>query len=803
MSPVGGFTGHDVLWGAPVFVSEEYDGDYIGSKSYYEKLRGSSAGADHEPSSAVGRSMGSSIDNVSLVFGGFAPVALSDPKVGAVDIQKSQELIARFKQARIRAAELEVSRASESREFVDEAGNVWNYVVMDSSSIRIDGCAPAVPEVAIPDYIEGLPVQILSSDACSASAIVEQIVCHDLITLIKPYAFRGNKHLKKLVLPSGVASFDFTWIHCCNELEELHLPDALEKLNSTIFDGAPLKRLYIGSGTSEIVPGAFTHSVLEEVHVSEANPYMVSDGNGIYTRTGDWFVALATPVDSYVIAEGTKVIAKKAFSTFSAVKTITVPGSVMGLGEFAFARTSIREFRAPETLKLIGEKAFYRCKQLKQVALNSGLEEIGTEAFTGTAIEELRIPRSIRALGKNPAAETQLTYAGPSATFSIEEGSEYLFLDHQGCLYANREDGIHLCRMMDPKAKEVSVMAGTRFVDDRAFSKHKGLESIALPKGVAAIGKGAFKDCFNLKTVAVPDSLERLEAEAFLDSGLTSFAIPASLRFMGEHALVTHGAHHGTVAPSLRSLQVPDDHPVFYVKNSMLLERRPHGGIRCVLCLADQEIVRVPEEVTAVSAYALNGLKGVRELYLHDGIRTVGVCGLGVDSALELLHVCMTEPLQGHEEFDFRFPQTARGKQQVCLVLGMLDRIDIAKIYRHYDTAVSMAMSFNGKDSTGMTKYEQAVRILERLADPVFMEPSNRQLMKTILESELVNVSAEMARHDDRKSFEQLFDLGFLTEDNIDLVIDRVAMVQDASMTGYLLEAKRSRFAVNAFDFDL
>ena len=54
-----------------------------------------------------------------------------------------------------------------------------------------------------------------------------------------------------------------------------------------------------------------------------------------------------------------------------------------------------------------------------------------------------------------------------------------------------------------------------------------------------------------------------------------------------------------------------------------------------------------------------------------------------------------------------------------------------------------------------------------------------------------------------RRSIDALLDLGFLNEGNLYAVIEKVGAVQDAAMTGYLLEAKRQRFGGGGLDFDL
>ena len=50
---------------------------------------------------------------------------------------------------------------------------------------------------------------------------------------------------------------------------------------------------------------------------------------------------------------------------------------------------------------------------------------------------------------------------------------------------------------------------------------------------------------------------------------------------------------------------------------------------------------------------------------------------------------------------------------------------------------------------------------------------------------------------------DDMLDLGYLTKDNIDIVVERASDVRDAAMTGYLLEVKRRFFGSQLMDFDL
>ena len=64
-------------------------------------------------------------------------------------------------------------------------------------------------------------------------------------------------------------------------------------------------------------------------------------------------------------------------------------------------------------------------------------------------------------------------------------------------------------------------------------------------------------------------------------------------------------------------------------------------------------------------------------------------------------------------------------------------------------------------------------------------------------------VCVAIARHDDRSLIDELIELDVLNKDNLLDVIDHIGKLQDAAMTGYLLEIKRRMFQRSAVDFDL
>jgi hypothetical protein len=48
-----------------------------------------------------------------------------------------------------------------------------------------------------------------------------------------------------------------------------------------------------------------------------------------------------------------------------------------------------------------------------------------------------------------------------------------------------------------------------------------------------------------------------------------------------------------------------------------------------------------------------------------------------------------------------------------------------------------------------------------------------------------------------------MMEAGFVNEDNIETIIDQVATLRDAALTGFLLEQQRRRFGGGGLDFSL
>ena len=98
-------------------------------------------------------------------------------------------------------------------------------------------------------------------------------------------------------------------------------------------------------------------------------------------------------------------------------------------------------------------------------------------------------------------------------------------------------------------AENVAVPVGVARIGKEAFAKNERICSVTLPEGVIEIEKDAFYECSNLKAVVWPQSLRYIGSAAFNGTGLTSLCLPDGVAKIGEMAFGRCGQLVSVVLP--------------------------------------------------------------------------------------------------------------------------------------------------------------------------------------------------------------------------------------------------------------
>lgn len=195
--------------------------------------------------------------------------------------------------------------------------------VNHGDSIEITGFDNSISDVVIPSEIEGLPVTAISVGAFYLSAITS-IEIPNTVTSIGEMAFLGCTSLKSVKLSTGVAKIDKNAFGSC--------------------------------------------SALQEIQVAKDNPNFSSLNGVLYSKKQDTLVIYpAAKTDAaYIIPSGVTSVAMYAFSESPYLETLTIPNSLIK----------------------VGDSAFYNCKNLRAVSYN-GTEEEWNQITIGLLNEKL------------------------------------------------------------------------------------------------------------------------------------------------------------------------------------------------------------------------------------------------------------------------------------------------------------------------------------------------------------------------------------------------------------------------------
>ncbi len=189
-----------------------------------------------------------------------------------------------------------------------------------------------------------------------------------------------------------------------------------------------------------------------EGKMENSHTYVNTDGETVTSDYPEWhkygfFVTTAE------VGEGITNIAKRAFSGFSLLTSVTIPDSVTDIGDRAFLGCSFSEINIPAGVTYIGVSAFYGCRNLTSIELPAGLEGIEQNAFAYcTGLTEVTIP----------------------------EGVEYIY-----------EYAFYKCEGLT----SVTIPASVQIIYEYAFAECSELETVIIYEGIAYIYDLAFSDC--------------------------------------------------------------------------------------------------------------------------------------------------------------------------------------------------------------------------------------------------------------------------------------------------------------------
>lgn len=297
-------------------------------------------------------------------------------------------------------------------------------------------------------------------------ASIERITFPDSVTTIGEMAFPACSSLKSVELGSGVKTigdYAFGW---CEALTDVKIPYGVTTIGDSAFDSCTsFENITFPDSVTAIGQNVIWGTAYYKDEANWENDVLYVDHHLIqakYEFSGDC-----------VIKDGTKTIANSAFSNLESLENITIPNSVVYIGQFGFYRcSSLKNVTIPDSVLSIDYRAFGSCASLENVVIGAGVTYIEEGAF-----------RSCKSL-KN------IEVSKDNASFTSVDG--VLF----------NKDKTELLKYPTGSSNTTyTVPDSVTTIGYRAFDYSASLESIVIGVGVTHISENAFKNCTALKDV--------------------------------------------------------------------------------------------------------------------------------------------------------------------------------------------------------------------------------------------------------------------------------------------------------------
>lgn len=458
--------------------------------------------------------------------------------------------------------------------------------------------------------------------------------------------------LKTFTIPAGVKTLGSGFFTGCSALSEVIFENGslLTTIKSSAFKGTAITSIEIPADVTTLESNAFQDCVKLTSVTFGKNSKLNYVGAYCFRNTAIESIELPAGVTVLGISATSATISSSAyqFADCFNLKSVTFKGELTKLGGYVFYNCqALTSITLPATLNQIGNNSFKDCTNLKSVTLRSAGElTIGADAFENSGLTSIMIPKGTIAinnyafrncaslrdvafeLGTEPLTIGTYAFQGtaiasvtiPGRTVSVSTGAFKDCAALKNVTFENGDEDLSFGTSVFENCTALTSVVLPDNLDtlsNKTFYGDRALTSVYLGK-VTEIGSSVFVDCKALQTITLPEKLFTIGSDSFLGTGLTKLTIPASLEEIGDNAF---GCCY-----NLMNFTVAADNKVFEAYNITANEQAlvKKGDIATIIAM--------PGTVTGtltlpagyqIGAYALNGISGLTEVILPEGITEI------------------------------------------------------------------------------------------------------------------------------------------------------------------------------------
>lgn len=224
---------------------------------------------------------------------------------------------------------------------------------------------------------------------------LKQVTISNSVESIGICAFKDCISLNELKIPNSVTRIGNSAFSECRKLKKIYLPNSIIDFEGSKFLGcSSISQIIIPNGTKgkfeKLLPG-YEDEIIEENELEQYSNEVNNEdlANAWIDEYGAKYsydrkrLLKGPDISSYVIKTGTLVICDNAFSLKENLKEITIPDSVVQIGEYAFwCCKKLEKVSIPPSVVRIKKNTFQYCFALKDVILPQSVKYIESGAFS-------------------------------------------------------------------------------------------------------------------------------------------------------------------------------------------------------------------------------------------------------------------------------------------------------------------------------------------------------------------------------------------------------------------------------------
>ena len=461
------------------------------------------------------------------------------------------------------------SRVSGAQEF--------EYEVQEGTVI-ITSYLGANQILEIPEYINDLPVTVISEWAFKDNETLTSVTIPGTVMSINDHAFWGCRALTDVVISDGVQNIgQSAFLYCA--MERISIPNSVVTIGSQAFNRceklADISVEPENAGYSSLNGVLFDRDKTVVIRCPQAKFGAVELPDSV-ERIEEWAFMSCASLTAVSIGANVREIGKLAFSYCSGLKSIVIPDSVVAIDRLAFqfceslesavigssvdglrdnvfaGCVSLVSVIIPDSVKIIGQGAFRGCIELNHVSMGEGVASIGWWAFQDCwSLKDIIIGDGVVTVGYQSFYKAGLESVTLSSNVAFIEIEAFLgchdllnihvasdnnvFSDRDGVLF--NKAGTELVTWPAGRSGVYEIPGDVARIGERAFAYCEGLSGISIPSELEQIGSFAFAYCANLEQVLLPDSVSIIGESAFAYcTSIDEIVFPASVTNLGKAA---------------------------------------------------------------------------------------------------------------------------------------------------------------------------------------------------------------------------------------------------------------------------